>query len=161
MQQLTDGLNLPAMHHYYTAEWLHGLDDQTIEQVVAAAADAPSPFSVIVLKRMGGATGRVPADATPFWYRDAAYNPDIHAQWAPGSPAGLHTAWARNARQAAQHASAGGGYVNFIGADHGSDRVRAAARYPCAAAPLSASTCGCRAETTLVTAPHRSSTAAA
>ena len=126
VQRLTDGLNPPAMHHYYTAEWLRSLDDQTIDELVAAAAGAPSPLSVIILKRMGGATGRVPADATPFWYRDAAHNLDIHAQWAPGSPPEPHVAWARAARQAAQRDSAGGGYVNFIGADQGTDRVRAA-----------------------------------
>ena len=51
---------------------------------------------------------------------------DIHAQWAPGSPAGPHVAWARTARQVAARGSAGGGYVNFIGADQGADRVRAA-----------------------------------
>ena len=126
VQQLTDGLNPPTMHHYYTAEWLHGLDDRTIEELVAAAADAPSPFSVIVLKRMGGATARVPADATPFWFRDAAHNLDIHAQWAPDSPPDQHIAWARAIRRAAQRDSAGGGYVNFIGDDQGPDRVRAA-----------------------------------
>jgi FAD/FMN-containing dehydrogenase len=125
VQRLTDGLNPPGMHHYYTTEWLRGLDDQTIAEVVAAG-DAPSPVSVVTLKRMGGAGGRVPADATPFWYRDAAYLLDIHAQWAPGRPAEPHVAWARAARQAARRDSAGGGYVNFIGADQGADRVRAA-----------------------------------
>ena len=125
-QQLTDGLNPPGMHHYYTAEWLHDLDGQAIEALVAAAASAPSRQSVIVIKRMGGATADVPADATPFWYRDAAYNLDVHAQWAPTSPPELHTAWAQATRQAARHASAGGGYVNFIGADQGPGRVRAA-----------------------------------
>jgi hypothetical protein len=114
------------MQHYYTAEWLRNLDDQTIGELVAAAANAPSPLSVIILKRMGGAAGRVPADATPFWYRDAAHNLDVHAQWAPGSPAGPHVAWAHAARQVAQPDSAGSGYVNFIGADEGADRVRAA-----------------------------------
>ena len=126
VQQLTDGLNPPGMHHYYTAEWLHGLHDQTIEALVAAAGDASSPLSVIVLKRMGGATARVPADATPFWYRQAGHNLDIHAQWSAGSPPEPHIAWARAARQAAQRDSAGGGYVNFIGADSDPGRVRTA-----------------------------------
>jgi Berberine and berberine like len=58
---------------------------------------------MIVLKRMGGATARVPAEATAFWYRQAPHSLDVHAQWAPG-----------------------GGYVNFLGADQGNDRVRAA-----------------------------------
>jgi len=75
---------------------------------------------------MGGAAGRVPADATAFWYRDAAYHLDIHAQWAPGSPPGPHMTWARAVRQAARRDWAGGGYVNFIAADEGFDRVRAA-----------------------------------
>ena len=126
VQQLTDGQNPPGMHHYYTAEWLQNLDDQTIEALVAAAAGASSPHSVIIIKRMGGATAEVPADATPFWYRDAAYNLDIHAQWAPTSPPGPHTAWAQATRQVARHASAGGGYINFIGADQGPGRIRAA-----------------------------------
>jgi len=126
VQQLTDGLNPPAMHHYYSAEWLNGLDDQTIDALVAAADAAPSPQSLIIIKRMGGAVARVPADATPFWYRDAAHNLDIHAQWAPGGPPGPHIAWARAARKAAWRASAGGGYVNFTGPDQGPDRVRAA-----------------------------------
>ena len=126
VQQLADGLNPPAMHHYYTSEWLHGLDDQTIGELIATAADTPSPASAIILKRMGGAAGRVPADATAFWYRDAAYHLDIHAQWAPGSPPEPYMAWARAVRQAARRDWAGGGYVNFIAADEGSGRVRAA-----------------------------------
>ena len=126
VQRLVDGFNRPAMHHYYTSEWLHDLDDQTIGELLATAADAPSPLSAIILKRMSGAAGRVPADATAFWYRDAAYHLDIHAQWAPGSPPGPHIAWARGARQAARRDWAGGGCVNFIPADEGPDRVRAA-----------------------------------
>jgi FAD/FMN-containing dehydrogenase len=103
-----------------------GSGDQTMDEMVAAATDAPSPLSVIVLKRTGGATRRVPADATPFRYRDATHNLDVHAQWAPGSPPEPQVAWARAARQAAQPDSAGGGYVNFLGAGQGTDRVRAA-----------------------------------
>ena len=126
VQQLTDGLNPPGMHHYYTTEWLRGLDDRTIDEVLEAAADAPSPRSVVTLKRMGGAAGRVPADATPFWYRGAAYHLDIHAQWAPGEPPEPHVAWARGARQAARRDWAGGGYVNFIESGPDTGRVRAA-----------------------------------
>src|SRR6516164_6563712 len=126
VQRLVDGFNPPGMHHYYTSEWLYDLDGQTIGELVATAADAPSPSSAIIVKRMGGAAGRVPADATAFWYRDAAYHLDIHAQWAPGSPPGPHMTWARAVRQAARRDWAGGGYVNFIAADEGPDRVRAA-----------------------------------
>jgi hypothetical protein len=73
--------------------------------------------SVIILKAMGGAAGRVPAAATPFWYRDAVHSLEFHAQWAPDDVPGRHIAWAGAARPAARSASAGGGYVNFIGAE--------------------------------------------
>jgi FAD/FMN-containing dehydrogenase len=126
VQEFSEGPAVPGMHHYYTAEWLSVLDDKAIEALLGVAADVTSPRSMIVLKRMGGAASRVPADATAFWYRHAAYNLDIHAQWAPDGDPAAHRSWAHAARQAVQHASAGGGYVNFIGADQGRDRIRAA-----------------------------------
>ena len=124
VQQYFDGLPTLPLHHYFTAEWLRGLDEASIEALVTAAAAAPSPHSMIVLKRMGGAVARVPAGDTAFWYRDAAYHLDVHAQWTPGTAPEPQIAWARAARQAARTVSAGGGYVNFL--DPGEDRVRAA-----------------------------------
>jgi len=126
VQQLSEGPGVPGMHHYYTAEWLDVLDDKAIDALVSAAERATSPRSVIVVKRMGGAAARVPADGTAFWYRRAAHNLDIHAQWAPGGDLAAHRAWAHATRQAVRHASAGGGYVNFLGGDQGADRIRAA-----------------------------------
>jgi FAD/FMN-containing dehydrogenase len=116
----------PGMHHYYTAEWLNVLDDAAIAALVGAAAGAPSPRSIIVVKRMGGAVAEVRPDGTAFWYRHAAHNLDVHAVWAPGEDAAANRAWARATRQSAGHASAGGGYVNFLGGDQGTTRVRAA-----------------------------------
>jgi FAD/FMN-containing dehydrogenase len=126
VQQFSEGPGVPGWHHYYTAEWLDVLDDKVIDALVGAASRATSPRSIIVVKRMGGAAARVPADGTAFWYRRAAHNLDIHAQWAPGGDPAAHRAWAHAARQAVRHASAGGGYVNFLGGDQGADRVRAA-----------------------------------
>lgn len=125
-QQMGDGLSPDGMHHYDIAEWLSFLDDTGIEALVSAVAHATSPRSSIVLKRMGGATARVPAEATAFWYRQAAHNLNVHAEWTPGGDAAAHQAWANAAWRTARRASAGGGYIHFIGEDQGSDRVRAA-----------------------------------
>jgi hypothetical protein len=114
------------MHHYYTAEWLAGLDDAAMQALIGAATRATSPRSMIVLKRMGGATAQVPAEATAFWYRQAPHSLDVHAQWSPGGDESAHRAWAHATRQARRPATAGGGYVNFLGGDQGNDRVRAA-----------------------------------
>jgi FAD/FMN-containing dehydrogenase len=116
----------PGMHHYYTAEWLNVLDDAAIDALIGAAACAPSPQSLIVVKRMGGAVAEVPPDGTAFWYRQAPHNLDVHAVWAPDGDPAANRAWARATTQAVSHASAGGGYVNFLGDDQGTNRVRAA-----------------------------------
>ena len=126
IQRFSEGPLAPGGHHYYTAEWLDFLDGTAIESLVSAAARATSPLSIIVLKRMGGATARVPAEATAFRYRQAAHNLDIHAQWVPAGDPAPHRAWAHDTRRAVRHASAGGGYVNFIDGDLGDERVRAA-----------------------------------
>jgi FAD/FMN-containing dehydrogenase len=127
-QRLSDAIAGPGLHHYYTAEWLSRLDDQAIDGLVMAAMAAAehSPRSLITLKRMGGAVARVAADGTAFWYRNAAHNLDIHAQWTGGEDPAPHLAWARQTRQAAGHVGAGGGYVNFLGPGQGSGRVRSA-----------------------------------
>ena len=44
VQRLTDGLNPPAMHHYYASEWLHYLDDQR-SQTRRDGRRCPSPSS--------------------------------------------------------------------------------------------------------------------
>jgi FAD/FMN-containing dehydrogenase len=128
MQQISDAMSGPGQHHYLTAEWLSHLDDHAVEGLVMMAMTAAelSPRSMITIKRMGGAVARVPADGTAFWYRNAPHNLDVHAQWVPGEDPAPHMEWARQVRRAAGHASAGGGYVNFIGADQGSERVRSA-----------------------------------
>jgi hypothetical protein len=85
---------------------------------------------------MGRAVGEIPADASAFWYRQAPHNLDVHAVWAPGDDAAANRAWASSTRQAVRHASAGGGYVNFLGAGE-----RAApGREPTGSAPPTAGT---------------------
>lgn len=124
-QQPAEGMAPGGAPHYDTAEWLSLLDDTAIDAQVAAAACAPTPRPAIVVKLMGGATARVPAADTAFWYRQAAHKLNVNVEWVPGEP-DVHREWVRSTREAVSHASADGGYINFIGEDEGADRVRAA-----------------------------------
>jgi FAD/FMN-containing dehydrogenase len=124
-QRLSEGMAPAGMPHYDTGEWLRFLDDAAVDALVNAAAASPTPQSTIVVKRMGGAAARVPARETAFWYRQAAHKLNVQVEWAPGEP-DEHREWVRAARRALKHASAGGGYVNFMGDDEGADRVIAA-----------------------------------
>ena len=106
------------MHHYYTAEWLHSLDDQTIDALVDAAERRPVT-AVGDHPQADGRRRRRGYPPTP--PRSGTGAPRTTStstrSGRPASPPEPHIAWARAARQAAQRDSAGGGYVNFIGAD--------------------------------------------
>ena len=124
-QQLSEGMAPEGLSHYDTGEWLGLLDDAAIDALVNAVAGAPTPQSVVVVKRMGGAASRVPARETAFWYRHAQHKLDVQTEWASGDP-DVHQEWVRSTCQAVSHASAGGSYVNFMDDGEGADRVRAA-----------------------------------
>jgi len=127
-QRLSDAVTNVELHHYDAVEWLSQLDGQAIDELVTVtmAAAELSPGSMVSIKRMGGMVAQVPPDQTAFWYRNAAHSLHIDAQWTPGDDPARHIAWAGRAWRAAQHVSAGGGYVNFLAANADADRIRSA-----------------------------------
>lgn len=125
-QRLAAGMAPVGLHRYETIEWLSRLDEATIDALVNAAAAAPTAWSTIAVKRMGGAAARVPATGTAFWHRQAAHEVHVQAEWAPGEPADVHRDWVRSTRAGVSPASTGGGYVNFVNEDGGPGRIRAA-----------------------------------
>jgi FAD/FMN-containing dehydrogenase len=125
VQSMVDDAAPPGLHNYVKSEWLAGLDEAAIDRIVDAAATWTSPLSQILLRQLGGAIARVPADATAFSYRDAALILTVPAIWASGDedPA-PHKAWARALWSDLQRVSSGGGYVNQLDADEGPSRTR-------------------------------------
>jgi FAD/FMN-containing dehydrogenase len=119
MQFMIDDTAPHGLRHYSKARWLTG--DGAIEPLIDAFGDAPSPFSSIILNRMGGAISRVPADATAFAHRDAHSSAWIINSWSPemgeDEP---HVEWVRRGFDAAEP-WAGGSYVNAL-ADEGTVR---------------------------------------
>ena len=117
-----------GLHAYVKSEWLSGLDDQGIDGALAALRSMPSPLNQVLLRQLGGAISRVPADATAFRFCDAALILTIAGMAAPGDApvAEANVRWARGAWRALARLSSGGGYVNQLDADEGLARVRAA-----------------------------------
>ena len=117
-----------GLHNYVKSEWLAGLDDAAVDDVLAALESMPAPLNQVLLRQMGGAIARVPADATAFRFRDAAFILTIAGMAAPGDApvAEANVRWARDAWRALSRLSSGGGYVNQLDADEGMARVRAA-----------------------------------
>jgi FAD/FMN-containing dehydrogenase len=113
-------------HRYWKAMELPPLTDEAIDTLVEHASAQTSPRSYCIVFHLGGALGRVGAEATAYGQRDTAHNVNINAVWTEDDPEPeRHIAWARDFFDAMQPHSSGRVYVNFLG-DEGQDRVRAA-----------------------------------
>lgn len=125
LQSMLDAGMEAGIPVYWKAHFLSGLDDGAIDVIVDWGDRANSPLSVILLEHLGGAVGRVPAHATAFAHRDAAYNLAIIGRWADPADADATIAWTRGFHDAmAPYAT--GVYMNYLGVGDGSERVREA-----------------------------------
>ncbi|SNY64164.1 FAD-binding oxidoreductase [Paractinoplanes atraurantiacus] len=125
MQGLLDPLYPRGMWNYFRSAFFGDLDASAISALTDAYARVPNPISEVHVHHLGGAMGRVPAEATAFASRDRDFILNVVARSADagGYPAAVE--WARTATGALGPDSAT--YVNFTG-EGGEDRVRAA--YP-------------------------------
>ena len=125
MQTLIDPLWGPGAHSYMKSGWLGGLDDAAIDTLIAHRDQVTSPKTEIHVHHMGGAVGRVPADATAFGDRSAPFLLNIVASTFTSDGYDAAVGWAQGLHGAMGPALTGGTYVNFL-SDEGDDRVRAA-----------------------------------
>jgi FAD/FMN-containing dehydrogenase len=120
-QQILDPGWGPGARNYWKAEYLSGLSDEAIETVASHFAEMSSPLSDIKLASLGGAVARIDPDDSAYTHRHAPYILNINSRWADGDGE-PHVAWTRDFWSAMRPHSAGGVYVNFLGAE-GADRV--------------------------------------
>lgn len=113
LQSMTDAFTPPGLHHYWRSDFLRALDEQTIETILEQVAGKTSPLSAIDIHQMGGAAGRISAEATAFGHRDAPFLVNEMATWTDPHEAARHIAWARGLSAVLQPFSAGT-YVNFL-----------------------------------------------
>ncbi|MBW6440274.1 FAD-binding oxidoreductase [Actinoplanes hulinensis] len=125
MQRMLDPLYPRGMWNYFRSAFFGDLDDTTIGAFLDAYAQAPNAVSELHIHHLGGAMGRVPADATAFGTRDRDFILNVVARSmdVDGFPATIE--WARAATGVLGPDAAA--YVNFTG-EAGEDRVRAS--YP-------------------------------
>jgi FAD/FMN-containing dehydrogenase len=103
------------------------LSDASIAAMFAAMEQPSSPFSIVHLRGLGGALGRIPSDATAFAHRDARYMFAAISIWFdPTEDPAPHRAWSSDLLEQVRH-DATGVYVNFL-ENEGEERVRDA--YP-------------------------------
>ncbi|MBK8025245.1 MAG: FAD-binding oxidoreductase [Chloroflexi bacterium] len=103
------------------------LSDAALDAILDAMKHASSPFSLVQFRGLGGAMGRVPADATAFAHRHQRYFLAIIGLWLDAAEdEDTHAAWTE-ALWRTVRPEGSGVYVNFLERE-GADRVRDA--YP-------------------------------
>jgi FAD/FMN-containing dehydrogenase len=115
MQTLIDPLWPKGIHAYFKATNLARLDDELIERLGALHLSAPGPQCEIHVHQMGGAVGRVGDGDTAFSERSMPFVLNAVTGWHDAAETAAHTQWARDVVAAADDASTGRAYVNFLG----------------------------------------------
>ncbi len=121
VQQLFDTLMPPGEFRcYWKARYLTDLTDEMIDLAMHNAAAAPSDNTLSSLWNFGGATARVPADATAFGDRSMGWMYSLDSVWSDPAGDAKNIAWARDGWTASERfGHYGRVYLNFPG--HGED----------------------------------------
>jgi FAD/FMN-containing dehydrogenase len=125
LQSVFDALYPPGLQWYWRTDVFHEISDAAVATHQEFGEALPTPHSTMHLYPLDGAVQRVSSGATPFAYRDGGWIGVIIGVDPDPASAGQLKDWAVRYSEALHPTSAGGGYLNFMMAEVGSDRVRA------------------------------------
>jgi FAD/FMN-containing dehydrogenase len=123
-QQITDAGNPPGRRNYWRSDALRDLPDEAIDAFIACAAAAPSPASVMILSRVGGAIDDLPEDAASVTGRGQPWMYHCYGIWTEPADDARGIAWARATEEAMRPWSTTSVALNFV-SEVDDDRVRA------------------------------------
>jgi|tagenome__1003787_1003787.scaffolds.fasta_scaffold20867370_1 FAD/FMN-containing dehydrogenase len=123
LQQLIDPLWAKGARNHMKAGYLHDLDDACATRMVEGFARKPSPQCELHVHLMGGAAGRVPADASAVPHRDAPFMLNLISRWEDPAQDDECLAWGRDTYASVLEHTTGGSYINYLD-DEGAGRVR-------------------------------------
>ena len=115
-----------GLRHYWKGHFVRELPDALLDGL-EQAIDPDVPRGSILIEAIHGAAARVPREATPVGFRDAAFNISALGIWDDPATDDTQVEWAREtAALATPYSLQGGGYLNYMQADEPTERVRAA-----------------------------------
>lgn len=112
-QQALDPLYPRGVHNYFRSAFLRTVDDASVRVLLDSFAALPNALAEIHLHHLGGAVGRVPADATAFALRDQGFVVNVIARTPTAEGFADVVEWARGVTSALGPDAAA--YVNFTG----------------------------------------------
>jgi hypothetical protein len=127
LQTMADS-DFPHGRRYYTKSgYFTYLDDGSMDLMMEAVAQIPSPDTMIELAYLGGAAAQVAAHETSFGDRSAPFVLTLLANWSEASADADNISWVRSLFNKLRPAMKPGVYVNFMSGDE-QDRVPEAYR---------------------------------
>lgn len=124
-QAAFDPLLTPGERNYWKSHDFLALSDGLLDATLPFVEALPSDACEVFFAQMGGATNRVPADATAYRHRDAEFIMNVHGRWSDAGEDERCIAWCRDLFQATTPFATGGVYVNFM-TEEERDRVESA-----------------------------------
>jgi FAD/FMN-containing dehydrogenase len=112
-QQALDPLYPRGVHNYFRSAFLRAADDASVRVLLDSFAAFPNAMTEIHLHHLGGAVGRVPAEATAFALRDQEFIVNVIARTPTAEGFADVVEWARGVTSALGPDVAA--YVNFTG----------------------------------------------
>lgn len=113
-QRTFDPLLTPGFRNYWKSHNFKEISDELIDTIIQYAQKLPSPYTEIFLAQMGGATNRVPEDATAYPHRDIEFIMNVHTRWEQSKDDEKCIFWARDFYKATNAFAAQGVYSNFV-----------------------------------------------
>lgn len=126
VQTMFDPAFPPGRYNYWKSSLAPELSDGVIDAVVDHMARVPSPHTAVMLEHYHGAYSRKRAEETAYSHRQPTWDVVIIGNWLDAAHTDRNIAWVRELFAAVQPRVSAGVYVNFLDADEGADRIRAA-----------------------------------
>ncbi|MBW3563026.1 MAG: FAD-binding oxidoreductase [Actinobacteria bacterium] len=127
LQQVLDADYPAGLRYYWRSLHLPAVSDDVIALTEEWTSRRPSSLSTVDIWHLGGAMGRVSADATAFGGRSAPYLLGVESNWADPATDDANLDWTRGCTEAFREASTGREYLNFPGFFEGGDETLRAA----------------------------------
>jgi FAD/FMN-containing dehydrogenase len=125
LQSAFDAFVPSGRRYYWKGLYLNGLGDDAIDAITEQSLAKPSADTLVMLRQLGGAMSRVPAEATAFGDRSAPFHLSIDSTWDAPEDDLRNIEWTRAFWDSAQRFSSGQVYFNFAGLlEEGEDAVR-------------------------------------
>jgi FAD/FMN-containing dehydrogenase len=128
LNSMFDAIYTPGLQHYWKADYVPRVADEAIEVHARYGPQVPSLWSTMHLYPQSGAIQHMGKDETAYNHRDVEFVHNIVAIDADPAQMPRDMAWMNAYADALRPFSAAGGYVNFMMADEGQERVQATYR---------------------------------